>query len=544
MLKSPFYEYFFDRNDVKSFIFLLILMIVASSFELLTVISIGPLIELLLSENEALEVFGDNTLTRPNYLVLFIILLGISATCTMLTMKRLAKFSANFGMNLSDRIFTAYIKNNRASILLAKSFVLKQVTAETQRFTGQIIIPALQAFSKLFTVVFLVALLLVLNFYLTIALFIVILTLYGLLIRVIGPKITRNGFDESDASEQRLRVFNSFLDAKIYSFLYVDDIEIKNSLANHSNKYSQSQSSNLFLTQIPRFTIETFIFLGMPLIIYLAEPSSSEAGEISIYLFSFLKMLPGLQQIYYSYVAFKANRASLDFLCDPRIMREDNGCEHPIFSSQLQLFEVKYDGLSSEVKDGISFNLHKGQKILLNGPSGCGKSSLLKVIMGLRTETQGHIKFDGQVSDSNSRLNYARNNVAYLEQFPVFHDASLLETMRIKSQSDFDVANSLMQNLNLTSALGKYINKPEHEINFEKLNLSGGELQRLAFCRALMSDAEIFLLDEPFSALDQASINKVFGMITKSCKTFIIVSHIEVENSDDFLKLDFTTHRN
>lgn len=538
-LKLAQLKNFFDKRDIIGLVRVLTFMIVASILELLSVVTIGPLFGLLLSQEQYYAVSDEFKIGRLEYLVAYIGLLMVSFSSSLVTMKSLANYSANFGMKLSDKFFTSYIKNTRSALMLSKSFILKQVTTETQRFTGQIVIPSLQALSKLFTVIFLVGLLFVLNPIITLFIFLVIIGTYGGLVNIIGPRVTHNGFQESEATEQRLRVFNTFLEARVYSYIYVTRDKIHSALKIHSNTYARAQSSNLFLTQVPRFSIEMIIFIGMPVSIYLIQPSATEASKISIYLFSLFKLLPGLQQIYYSYLTFKANKASFVLLNDEVIEPEDYGFNTCEFTSSLKVNHLKYDGLSQRINSGISFEIRPGQKLIIKGPSGYGKTSLLKVILGLNIENSGEIQFDRISKNANSRLNYARSNMAYLEQFPVFYDASLRETLGIKHQSDLERAKVLLARLSLIEIFEKFCTNLGEEINFEKLNLSGGELQRLALCRALMSESDIFLLDEPFSALDNASIEMVHRLICESSRTFIIVSHIDIDHKDVFTVLDF-----
>jgi ATP-binding cassette, subfamily B, bacterial PglK len=530
---------FFSKNDVKKIIPLLLIMVVSSSVELISVLAVGPLVELLLSDKPYLKIGQTYQISRFGYLVSYLIVLTTSLILSLFTVRSLSIYSARFGMKLSDTFFAAYLKNSRAAHELSTAHILKQVMTETQRFTGQIVIPFLQAASKLLTVLLLLILLLVLNFAATVVLLPLIIIIYGLLLKMIGPRITANGFLESTATEQRIRVFNSFLGARTYSFLYVDRDKITSTLLPHSNKFSSAQSSNLFLTQVPRYAIETSIFVGSALFLYAMEPTVAEASVISIYIFSFLKLLPGLQQIYYSYITFKANKASFVLLNDAVLEAEDYGTDTEQFRSKLEFKALKYAGLSETNSDGITLTVNKGDKIILKGPSGCGKSSLLKVILGLAKEHEGSIKFDGQISTIDRRLNYAKERISYVEQFPAFYDGSLIEVMGLSTTKDIEKLISLMQKLELHNRFEYYLQNLNTELAFEALNLSGGEVQKLAFCRALLTKSDILLLDEPFSALDAKSANTVNDLIRESTRTFIIVSHTEVTGENEYRLYQF-----
>ncbi len=180
-------------------------------------------------------------------------------------------------------------------------------------------------------------------------------------------------------------------------------------------------------------------------------------------------------------------------------------------------FPKGINGHSHILKD-VNFTLNKGEFLVLLGPSGCGKSTLLRTIAGLSKEKhQGSILFEKDYDNSKTSF--------------VFQDFGLLPWLSIKE----NVALSLVgrnvpksvQEQKVSAILGKlglhgFENHRPHQ-------LSGGMKQRVGIARALVTDPELILLDEPFSELDFFTAtklrNELLELWQETKATIIMVSH-------------------
>ena len=143
--------------------------------------------------------------------------------------------------------------------------------------------------------------------------------------------------------------------------------------------------------------------------------------------------------------------------------------------------------------ESASFTVHEGSFVSLVGPSGCGKSTLLKIASGLLPATSGRVLIDGKSVDGPLK------NVGMVFQAPVLLKwRSVLgnvllpvEFARLERTDYLERAGSLIRLVGLAGFEGM----PPYE-------LSGGMQQRVSLCRALVTDPQILLMDEPFGALD------------------------------------------
>ncbi|SDG02808.1 molybdate transport system ATP-binding protein [Selenomonas sp. WCT3] len=168
----------------------------------------------------------------------------------------------------------------------------------------------------------------------------------------------------------------------------------------------------------------------------------------------------------------------------------------------------------------------KDEVFALLGASGCGKSMTLKCIAGIETPDSGYIVLNGRVLfDSEKKINLApqKRRVGYLFQnYALFPNMTVRENIRFAaSGTDAEKKQKVQANLERFSLLDLADAYPAE--------LSGGQQQRTAFARILASDAELLLLDEPFSALDSYlkwQLELELGKVLQSYeKTALLVSH-------------------
>jgi len=143
----------------------------------------------------------------------------------------------------------------------------------------------------------------------------------------------------------------------------------------------------------------------------------------------------------------------------------------------------------------LSLEIPSGQFVAIVGPSGCGKSTLLRLAAGLLTPTSGHVFLDGEPPRQASRA----RRTAWMAQSPALlpwltgkANAALALRFHRTDAPPRLTAEKALRMVGLADAAGTY-----------PFALSGGMQQRLALARTLLLDADLWLMDEPFAALDE-----------------------------------------
>lgn len=177
--------------------------------------------------------------------------------------------------------------------------------------------------------------------------------------------------------------------------------------------------------------------------------------------------------------------------------------------------------------NNLNIEIERGEFFVFIGPSGCGKTTTLKMINQLISQTDGDIFIDGK-RNSDYDIYQLRWNIGYvLQQIALFPHMTIEENITVvpelKKWSKDKMqkkAYELLDMVGLDPAV--YADRKPHQ-------LSGGEQQRVGVLRALATEADIILMDEPFSALDPISRehlqNDLVGLMKRLRKTTVFVTH-------------------
>ncbi len=174
----------------------------------------------------------------------------------------------------------------------------------------------------------------------------------------------------------------------------------------------------------------------------------------------------------------------------------------------------------TEALRDLTLDFPRGELTSLLGPSGCGKTTLLKIIAGLLAPTSGEIMVNGQhVSKPGPDRAFVFQDFALLPWASVLRNVAFGLELRGVAKSEREaIAEKYIGDVGLTGF--------EHSYPHE---LSGGMRQRVGLARALSVDAQVLLMDEPFSAVDEQTRRKfqedLLNLVKNENKTFIFVTH-------------------
>ncbi|HEL2575755.1 TPA: ABC transporter ATP-binding protein [Streptococcus suis] len=174
--------------------------------------------------------------------------------------------------------------------------------------------------------------------------------------------------------------------------------------------------------------------------------------------------------------------------------------------------------------DGVSFEIEKGELVIILGSSGAGKSTLLNILGGMDSNDEGQILIDGvdiaQLT-SHQLTNYRRDDVGFVFQF-----YNLVANLTAKE--NVELAAEIVQDALDAEEVLEQVGLG-HRINNFPAQLSGGEQQRVAIARAVAKKPKLLLCDEPTGALDYQTGKQVLqilqDMSRKQGATVIIVTH-------------------
>ena len=197
-------------------------------------------------------------------------------------------------------------------------------------------------------------------------------------------------------------------------------------------------------------------------------------------------------------------------------------------SGVKKTYKARRGGASVEALKNVNFTVEKGEYVAIMGESGSGKTTLLNILAALDKATAGTVILDGMnlttIKDA-AIAKFRRDNLGY-----VFQDFNLLDTFTLEDNIYLPLVlagkkhaemkerlDKLAPSLGITDLLKKY-----------PYEVSGGQKQRAAIARALITNPKIVLADEPTGALDSKSSDELLGLFSKvnqMGQTILMVTH-------------------
>ncbi|MBU3178320.1 ABC transporter ATP-binding protein [Clostridium estertheticum] len=199
-----------------------------------------------------------------------------------------------------------------------------------------------------------------------------------------------------------------------------------------------------------------------------------------------------------------------------------------------KIYSTRFGGNKVQALDDVSFSVEAGEYIAIMGESGSGKTTLLNILASLDKPTSGEVILEGKniVNIKESEISaFRRNHLGY-----VFQDFNLLDTFSIKDNIFLPLVLSGKDYKEMDSRLEPFVNKLGIKDILEKYpyEVSGGQKQRAAITRAIITDPKLVLADEPTGSLDSKSageILKLFSNINKAGQTILMVTHSTIAAS-------------
>lgn len=302
----------------------------------------------------------------------------------------------------------------------------------------------------------------------------------------------------------------------------------------------RAQAKVLMWGSAPRAGVEA---LGMVFIAALAYYLAGEDGSFSAtipmlgaFALGAQRLLPVLQQGYASYTSILGGLASvrdtLELLDQPLPPHADETTVEPVpFNHSIRLDQLcfSYSGEPPWVLKDLSLTIEKGSRVGFIGTTGTGKSTLLDILMGLLSPTEGHLLIDGQkIDDSNCRGWQKR--IAHVPQAIFLADLSILENIAFGvpvDQIDRQRATEAARKAQIAETIESWPEGYMTMVGERGVRLSGGQRQRIGIARALYKNASVIVFDEATSALDSETEGAVMDAIENLSPglTIVMVAH-------------------
>lgn len=541
------------------FFFLLIITIVVSAFEMLSIASVVPFIKVATDEN----------FLKEKHLILKFVTARNKEEAIIITGLIFASF---FFINSLLRCTLIYITVKLANIVTAELSIkiytaslaetyLEHISKQTSNIISAVTQKVYQTYftisgiinfiSSFFILVGLISVLIWINPRVMLFSFIFLTFLY-LIIVLLGNKILKKNSQIINYEQNRI-IFNLQNGLGAFRDIILDKnhkhfIEI---FAKANLNKAKSQAVNEIIQQSPRHILEAMgIVLVVVLIIFwnffLGNSNTMGNSNTIIEVFPALaaltlgaqKILPIINILYQNFSILKGNIYQVNEVLHTLTKYEEKQKSKSLvieqkieFNNLISFANVNfsYNDRKKNILEDINFEIKKGSRVGIIGKSGEGKSTLLDLLMGLLEPKSGAIYIDG-IKLTSTTISSWQSKISHVPQKLFLSNASFFENIalgKLTKDIDFQKVEIVSKKAQLHDFINNLSEGYYEQVGERGIKLSGGQIQRVGLARSLYKNSEIIIFDEATNSLDIETERLIMRELYNLDKnlTIIVVAH-------------------
>lgn len=532
---------------------LILLMVIVSISEIISIGLIFPLIGILLDKQGFFEKIAYTQLLsylqirNSEQLFDFIIILFCGTVVASGIIRSLyiylgSKLAFSISSEIGKLVYKRMINSKYQYLInLNSSYIIDSIYNRSNIIANAVVLQSIYLINSLImtSLFFLVFVFSSIGIHYFIYVFCILLFLYLVVIKITNKSKTSNAKIMSDSSQEVIKILNE-------TFGSIRDIIIGNRndifveiFSKVESKWRNAQANNQFLALSPKYIIESIGICVIVLAIFFLEKEYGAEGinipAFAAVIFGAQKLIPLFQQAYSAIISIQVSRPSLNeilkILNDEKILFKESKVEKINFNKRLEFRNVNfsYNKNSPLILIDINLQIKPGDRIGILGKSGSGKSTFSDLLMTLLEPTCGSIFIDEKVLSPSMYKGY-RQLISHISQTIFLVDDSIIKNIAFGINDEYIDYKKIMNAVKvaeLTSDINGFKEGINTIVGDRGCKLSGGQKQRIAIARAIYEEKKILILDEATSALDVITEKKIIDNINFLNKniTLIIITH-------------------
>lgn len=382
---------------------------------------------------------------------------------------------------------------------------------------------------------------------------VVIQLFIGSSLRKAGENTTQGNIESVQALDDLFTAFREISIAQKTHF-YIQKFSVART------KMALGSGQMTFLSGMPRYVVETALMLGVVIFVgfqFMTGQLATGLVTIGVFLTGGVRIMASLLPLQNAAANVKNQseqaKLSLDLLSEISPPQDDSSSQRAAsetqeFDNELYAASIgeeieisgvsfSYPGSSTKALKNIEMKVSSGQHVAIIGPSGAGKTTLVDLMLGLVLPSTGEVLIGGLTP--LQRISQFPGNISYVPQNPGIISGTIAQNVAIGlSDSSIDELRVMecLEKANLIDFVNSLPAGIHTSVGHQSDSLSGGQIQRLGFARALYSRPKLIVLDEATSALDASSeafLSTSIKSLGKSVTVVVIAHRLStVQHSD------------
>jgi ABC-type multidrug transport system fused ATPase/permease subunit len=486
----------------------------------------------LLGQTTAKALFNRSSLLL---IVLFFIVFSLKNLLAYLIQAWQTRFVHQVASRISGNNMLQYLEGNYGDYIHTDSSVFtRTISLQPLEFCQHVLLPLQQVFTEMVLILLSIVAILLFNAQLFVLLLIILLPPVILSGYITRRKLhTARNYIKSSRTAMWQRLHES-ISGYVESNIYDRNAFFTERYATAQHDLNLHQSSLQSLQALPARLAEVFAVFGLLVLIAISTwrgngQYATQIVTLGAFIAAAYKIIPGIARILNATGQIRTYSFTINDLVQQNRPIEKQAAHHtlpPISSITFEQVGFTYD--HHTVLENFYCQFEPGDLIGIDGHSGKGKTTLLNMLLGFISPQTGQICIDQQPVSSLQRKQYWPQ-IAYVKQQPFFIYDSLLANITLSDQPHNE--QRLHKAFDITG-ISEWLPRLPAGINTllteNGKNISGGQRQRIALARALYKEANVLILDEPFSELDENAEEKLLfhlQQLAAAGKLVILITH-------------------
>lgn len=545
MSLNGLWETFEHKKNIA--LLVLFMIVVASMLEALSIGMLLPVMEIIIEGNTdskfgsfILSMFDDLTQEKSLAIVLILFMFLVFIKNIFIYLKNKASAKLSFGLRgyWMDELMKKYLKSSYSFIVNRKQGTLiNNVLVETEK--AQLCLKFLiQFMSAALLSVFMLAVLLMISWKVTLAILLVVGIFSLLSNKLIGSYSRRVG-------EEKLKCAKSIGNQVSESITAIKQVKtlgmeprILNSFSKVVADYIKTLSDFRVNSSLPQNVGEVFVvFVLVATVLYVVTFTEADIKSlvpmVAVFIVVGNRISVQVALLVNSSMQILSNIVSLRRIYglvkdDVEFEELDKGCQLKSLDGDIEFRNISFSyNKEHDVFRNLNFVIPRGKMVFLIGDSGSGKSTLVDLLLQLRQPQSGLITV-GDRPLSTFSIESWRKTIGYVSQDVMLFNKSIKENIRdgMPDSSDDEIKN-ICKRVNAEEFIQILPDGYETNVGDRGVKLSGGQNQRLVLARSMLHDPELLIFDEATSALDQKLEQEIIKEIKSSSagKTILFITH-------------------
>lgn len=464
-------------------------------------------------------------------IAVFLFLFGIKNLFAYLIHTAQQKFVYGVALRLSGKNLLQYLEGSFENYTQPDSSAyLRRISYEPLEFSQYVLTSVQQMATQSSIVLLAIVAILLFSAKLFMLLFIILLPPVILIALLMKKKLRTFRSAIKTNNEKTLQHLKEALAGYVESNIYEKNDFFSGRYLKFQQILNERMAGLQVLQTLPNRLIEVFAVLGLFLLIAISKwvgNNSIDLITIGAFMAAAYKIIPGIVHVMNAAGQLKVYGYTVTDL----LSKEDRQERSERSSGNIQSIEfrnVTFNYKEQQVLTNCSFSIGKGDFLGISGLSGKGKTTLMNLLLGFLETQTGDILINDKKTSREDRKCFWKN-ISYVKQEPfLIHESILCNIVLDHEKYDAERLEKAICMSGLNEMLSHFPEGMKKIITENGKNISGGQRQRIAIARALYKKADLFILDEPFSELDEKAEQTLlchFKELTASGKIVILITH-------------------